>query len=61
MTLPGSAPISRPILAATRAGRSIQPAAFQLRISPSPHSSATTAATRAGTAFGSAPSELPSR
>jgi hypothetical protein len=45
----------------TRRGRANQPALFQLVIKSRPHCWATTAATRAGTARGCAPSELPSR
>ena len=61
MTSSAAAPISRAILPPTRRGASIQPAAFHEPISPRPHSSSTTAASRAGVAAGSAPSELPSR
>ena len=60
-TVPGAAPITRAILAAMRSARSIQPASFQLRIRPSPHSRPTTSARRACVARGRAPSELPSR
>ena len=58
---PGAAPTSRPILSPTRRGSSIQPALFQLRIRPWPHSRVTTSCTRAAVARGSTPSELPSR
>ena len=47
ITSPGPAPISRAILSPTRADCAIQPAVFQLRTRPLPHSSVTTAATRA--------------
>jgi len=60
-TSPGRAPIRRAILSPTRRGAAYQPAPFQLRTRPLPHSSSTAAATRAGVAAGSAPSELPSR
>jgi len=58
---PGAAPISRPILSAMRPGKSIQPASFQLRINPTPHSCSTIRATLPAVARGMAPSELPSR
>lgn len=57
---PGRAPTSAPMRSPTRCGSAIQPASFQLRIRPSPHSRCTAAATRAGVARGNAPSELPS-
>jgi hypothetical protein len=55
------APTSGASLLPSRCGSSNQPAVFQLRIRPSPHSSATTWAARAAAARGRAPSELPSR
>ena len=60
-TSPGPAPMSGAILSPTRRGSSNQPAVFQLWIRSRPHSARTTSATRAGTARGRAPSELPSR
>ncbi len=57
---PGRAPTSAPMRSPTRCGSVIQPASFQLRIRPSPHSCRTAAATRAGVARGNAPRELPS-
>jgi len=61
ITSPALAPISDPILPPIRAGASIQWAAFQLRISPLPHSCAITSSSRVAVPRGSAPSELPSR
>jgi hypothetical protein len=60
-TSPSLAPISGAILLPSRCGSSNQPALFQERIRPWPHSSVTARATRAGAATGSTPSELPSR
>ncbi len=60
-TSPGPAPISVAILSPSRAGMVYQPAVFQERIRPSPHSWSTAAATRARAALGSGPRELPSR
>ena len=60
-TCPGAAPISRPTASPTRVGASHQPAAFHDVTRPRPHSSCTTRSSAAGTAAGSAPSELPSR
>ena len=51
--LPSSAPTSRAMSAATRPARLIQPASFQLRIKPSPHSRCITSAMRPGVARGS--------
>ncbi len=61
MTDPGAAPISRAILFPTVAGRSIQPAAFQPRISILPQCSVTASPMRAFAALGRGPSEFPSR
>jgi hypothetical protein len=61
LTSPTPAPTSAAILSPMRCGRSIQPAEFQLRMRPSPHSRDATSASRAGVRRGSAPSELPSR
>ena len=61
LTSSGAAPISGAMAAPVRAARSIQPASFQLRMRPSPHSFVASAASRAGVRRGNAPSELPSR
>ena len=60
-TSPAAAPTSCAILSAIRCDSVIQPASFQLRIRPSPHSVSTTCRTRAAAARGNGPSELPSR
>ncbi len=52
---PAPAPTSRAILSPTRCGMSIQPALFQLRISPRPHSSSTTRRTRAAASWATRP------
>ncbi len=52
ITSPGPAPISRAILSAMRCDKVIQPAVFQLRIRPSPHSLSATAAILAAVAAG---------
>jgi len=61
ITSSACAPISSAMRAPTRAGRSIQPAAFHEPMSPRPHSWRTTSFTRAAVVAGRAPSELPSR
>ena len=60
-TVPALAPISRAILLPRRCGMSNQPALFQERINPSPHSCVTAWATRVMALWGRAPSEFPSR
>jgi len=61
VTDPAGAPTSLAIRSPTRLGWIIQPQSFQPRIRRSPHSAAIISATRARAAFGSGPSELPSR
>jgi hypothetical protein len=60
-TSPAPAPMSCAILSPSVWGSANQPALFQLRIRPSPHSCVTAAATRAGALAGMTPNELPSR
>jgi hypothetical protein len=60
-TSPSPAPIKPAKRLPKRSDNSRQPALFQLRIKPLPHSSATTACARANAATGRAPRELPSR
>ena len=60
-TSPLPAPIRPASLSPRRAGRSNQPAVFQLRMRPAPHSLPITSAARAAAVLGSTPSELPSR
>ncbi|MNN77555.1 hypothetical protein D3C81_1940270 [compost metagenome] len=57
---PSRAPSRLPSLSPRRAGNSNQPAVFQLRIRPVPHSWVMTPAARAAAAFGITPRELPS-
>src|SRR5688572_5395118 len=52
---PGRAPTSVAILSPIRCARVIQPALFQLRMSPLPHSSSITPLMRAPAVFGRAP------